>query len=284
MFSIVVCSISPHKAEALKRNIGDTASMPFEMLVFDNRKIGLGICGVYNKMAEKAKYDNLLFIHEDIVFHTHGWDKILAEKLSEKDCGVIGFAGGTSKYPFPYGWGSSRRFIHRNYIQDFSSNKSKHIQEQADEPFTEVITLDGMFLAVRKDVWSECRFDDQTFSGFHSYDTDFTTSVFVAGYKNYVCNQVLIQHQSTGSFSNTWYDSELVYLQKWQNVLPLYISPRHTAKEIYKKESVIEYRSLKRLFNLGVLSRKEAIAEVKKFRKRHPFSLRVLFLVSKLPK
>ena len=191
MFSIIVCSISPHKAEALKRNIGNTASMPFEMLIFDNRQVGMGICAVYNKMAEQAKYNNLLFVHEDIVFHTSGWDRVLADKFAEADCGVIGFAGGTSKYPFPYGWGSSKRFIHRNYIQDFSISESKHIKESADEPFTEVITLDGMFLAARKDVWSKCRFDDKTFSGFHSYDTDFSTSVYVAGFKNYVCNDVM---------------------------------------------------------------------------------------------
>ena len=70
--------------------------MPFEMLIFDNRQVGMGICAVYNKMAEQAKFDNLLFVHEDIVFHTYGWDKVLAEKFAEADCGVIGFAGGVS--------------------------------------------------------------------------------------------------------------------------------------------------------------------------------------------
>ena len=284
MFSIIVCSISPHKAEALKRNIGNTASMPFEMLIFDNRQVGMGICAVYNKMAEQAKYNNLLFVHEDIVFHTYGWDRVLADKFAETDCGVIGFAGGTSKYPFPYGWGSSKRFIHRNYIQDFSINESKHIKESADEPFTEVITLDGMFLAARKDVWSKCRFDDKTFSGFHSYDTDFSTSVYVAGFKNYVCNDVIIEHQSTGSFSKSWYQSELTYLQKWQSVLPLYITPRHTAEEMAEQEQKIEYRTLKRLFKLGILSREEALAAIKEFRKSHPFSIYSLLLISKLPK
>ena len=284
MFSIIVCSISTHKAEALRRNIGDTASMPFEMLIFDNRQVGMGICAVYNKMAEQAKFDNLLFVHEDIVFHTYGWDKVLAEKFAEADCGVIGFAGGTSKYPFPYGWGGSKRFIHRNYIQDFSYNESKYIKESADEPFTEVITLDGMFLAARKDVWSKCRFDDQTFTGFHSYDTDFSTSVHVAGFKNYVCNNVLIEHQSTGSFSKTWYQSELIYLKKWQSVLPLYITPRHTAEEITENTRKMEYRTLRRLVKLGILNREEAVAAVKKFRKSHPFSIYSLYLISKLPK
>ena len=83
MFSIIVCSIDPQKAENLKRNIKDTASMPFEVLIFDNRNVGLGLCAVYNKMAGQAKYDNLLFIHEDIIFHGKGWDAILAEKFTE---------------------------------------------------------------------------------------------------------------------------------------------------------------------------------------------------------
>lgn len=284
MFSIIVCSISPHKAEALKRNIGNTASMPFQMLIFDNRQVGMGICAVYNKMAEQAKYDNLLFVHEDIIFHTYGWDKILAEKLSEADCGVIGFAGGTTKYPLPYGWGSIKGFVHRNYIQDFDNNESRLIKDSSDEPFTEVITLDGMFLSARKDVWSKCRFDEQTFPGFHSYDTDFTTTVFVAGFKNYVCNQVLIEHQSAGSFAQAWYESELVYLKKWESLMPLYISSRHTAEEIAKKQCAMEYCSLRRLFKLGLVSRKEALNELKRFYKRYPLSIRTLRLIPKLPK
>ena len=280
MFSIIVCSIDPQKAENLKRNIEDTASMPFEVLIFDNRNVGLGLCAVYNKMAEQAQYDNLLFIHEDIIFHGKGWDAILAEKFTEPDCGVIGFAGGTAKYPLPYGWHGIMKFVRRNYIQDYSPTRRKIAKSRTSEHYTPVVTLDGMFLGVRKDVWSSVRFDEQTFSAFHSYDTDFTTSVFVAGYKNYVCNRFMIEHMSAGSFSSAWYESELIYLNKWSNHLPLSV-PTISCKQIEKNLCATEAHSLRIKLKAKVLSRSQALEELKKFYKKYPLSLRILKLLPK---
>lgn len=37
----------------------------------------------------------------------------------------------------------------------------------------EVVCIDGIFMATRKSVWHENRFDEVTFSGFHCYDLDF---------------------------------------------------------------------------------------------------------------
>ena len=280
MFSIIVCSIDPQKAENLKKNIESTAEMPFQMLIFDNREVGLGLCAVYNKMAEQAQYENLLFIHEDIIFHARGWDKILSEKFAEADCGVIGFAGGTAKYPLPYGWHGTMKFVERNYIQDYGPTRRKIAKTRTSKHYTPVVALDGMFLGVRKDVWSSVRFDEQTFTAFHSYDTDFTTAVFVAGYKNYVCNRFMIEHMSAGSFSSAWYESELIYLKKWQNHLPLY-TPNISQKMVEKNLCATEAHSLRIKMKAKVLSRKEAREELKNFSKKHPFSPQILKLIPK---
>lgn len=45
------------------------------------------------KVARQARYPYLFFVHEDVKFHSQDWGTVVAEKLAEPSCGVIGFAG-----------------------------------------------------------------------------------------------------------------------------------------------------------------------------------------------
>ena len=82
-FSIIVCSVKPEMAKALSDNIRSTIGVEYEMIIFDNRQAGKGICAVYNECAERAAGEYLLFVHEDVAFHTEGWGRVIGEKLSE---------------------------------------------------------------------------------------------------------------------------------------------------------------------------------------------------------
>lgn len=285
MFSIIVCSIRPEQAAELERNIASTIGVPFEFIAFNNRAAGKGICAVYNECAERAKYDLLCFLHEDVAFHTQNWGKILAEKLSESDCGVIGFAGATAKYPYAYGWQSLRSFTRKNYIRGSLNGGRRSLRRSAGRAdFDKVVTLDGMALCVKRGLWEECRFDSAMLDGFHSYDTDFTTALFSRGYANYVCKCVLIEHFSVGSFSRGWYESVLRYLQKWQGALPLYVEEEHSAKEISRKGAAVEGFALLQLLKNRILSSEEAACQVREFCGKHPLSLYSLKLILKLRK
>lgn len=283
MFSIIVCSINPQNVQTLKQSIEATATMPFEMIVFDNRQSGIGICQVYNQCAERAKYDYLCFVHEDIIFHTQGWDKILATKLSEADCGVIGFAGGTAKYPYLYGWQNISTFCQKHYLRGDGKTTSLRSSKSRGD-FSEVVTLDGMCLCVSKDTWSKHRFDQTTFTGFHSYDTDFTTALFVAGRKNYVCHSAVVEHRSTGSFSTSWLESVKIYLNKWGSHLPLYVTDAHSKSQICRKEAAVEAYAIKKLISNRLITKGEAVDAINNFRRRHPYSLHTLPLLIKLTK
>lgn len=282
MFSIIVCSIDPQNAQALRQSIEATATMPFELLLFDNREEGLGICQVYNQCAERAKYDYLCFVHEDIIFHTRGWDKILADKLSEEGCGAIGFAGGTAKYPYLYGWQNISKFCQKHYLRGAKGKKTSLRTSRSKSEFSEVVTLDGMCLCVSRERWSKHRFDQKTFTGFHSYDTDFTTALFVAGYKNYVCNSVTLEHLSIGSFSKSWLESVKIYLDKWGSQLPLYVTSRHSAKEIERSSAAAEAFAIKKLIRNRLINSDEARSLVANFRRRHPYSIHTIPLLIKL--
>ena len=60
----------------------------------------------------------------------------------------------------------------------FSITRNKSSELKYLNPFKEkrssVATLDGVFLATRKEVWKEIQFDEKLIKGFHGYDLDFT--------------------------------------------------------------------------------------------------------------
>ncbi len=285
MFSIIVCSIRPDQAKALEQNIASTIGVPFEFIAFDNRSDGSGICAVYNKCAAKAKYDMLFFIHEDVCFHTEGWGQELAAKLQEPDCGVIGFAGGTAKLPYPYGWQSIRCFTRKNYVKGAQKGSAASVRRQGSKDgYDMVVTLDGMALCVRKDVWAQNKFDEKLFTGFHSYDTDFTTAVFDAGYKNYVCCTVLIEHFSQGSFSKAWYDSVVLYLEKWQDKLPMYVEGVCSDEQIRKAGRKVEAFAILQLIKNRIVTKEKAQLLIKEYRYSNGFSWDVVKMMYKLLK
>lgn len=64
--------------------------------------------------------------------------------------------------------------------------------------------LDGLFFAVNRQVVQKVRFDEITFDGFHCYDTDFTFSAFLAGFKLAVVTDLPVLHESKGKYDAKW--------------------------------------------------------------------------------
>lgn len=143
-----------------------------------------------------------LFLHEDVQFDTIGWGEKIVRKLSEPDCGTIGFAGSKLRTEGFYGIGLATEGTWRsNYIQHLNGRWYVGTFENPDcSEFSPVVVLDGMCLFVSRKVWSEIRFDEQKFPGFHLYDLDFSTAVFAAGYVNYVCHTAIVEHFSEGFY------------------------------------------------------------------------------------
>lgn len=250
MISVIICSVDAQAAENLRQNIAETIGVPHEVLVFDNRATACGIGKVYNLCARDARYELLCFAHEDIRFDTPDWGPVLAGKLREEDCGVIGFAGSVARTSAPSGWRINRQYTRLHYIQHQRDGKHPKIYNPQGERFSQVITLDGLCLSVRKAVWEEVRFDERTFPGFHAYDMDFTTAVALK-YRNYVCNEVFAEHFSSGAYTPAWIESMQTYREKWQDRLPLYVDPP-SEKQQRRDEIQTQYAFIKLLMQKRV--------------------------------
>ena len=259
MFSFVVCSIHPHRAEALHRNLEATVGVPFELIVKDNRGTGKGICRVYNEAAAEARFDLIGFLHEDIAFRTPNWGPVIAAQLRKPTCGAIGFAGSSVKSRAISGW-AVRPGIRENYAQpDRKHPGVERLFRTATETrdFAPAVCLDGLCLFVRREVWSEVRFDEETFRGFHSYDLDFTTAV-ARRYRNYVCMNVGIVHFSAGAYTRSWVRDSLRYHDKWRDSLPMFAGKPLSPRETERMERRTEGYALRFLLRHALLTRDEA--------------------------
>lgn len=226
MFSIIVCSINPKMLHELEDNIRLTIGCDYEIIAVDNREKCWPIAKVYNYGAERSRYPYLFFVHEDVVFYSSNWGKIIGDKLSEPDCGVIGFVGTKAMLKCYSGWYLRNEWTVSHFCQrDTAMNKAFWNVSNAylDVPFEEVVALDGFGLFVKKQIWVNNPFDEKLLTGFHCYDVDFSLHV-ARKYKNYVCTayEVVVEHVSKGSLNEEWYKSTIeLYQSKWKYLLPM---------------------------------------------------------------
>jgi len=104
MLSIIICSINNDFLNRIKKSIFNSVKVPYEIIVFDNTDSKLPITKTYNLSALKARYDNLVFVHEDVEFLNYGWDKNIIRILQDLRVGIVGIAGSTYLPSVPSGW------------------------------------------------------------------------------------------------------------------------------------------------------------------------------------
>jgi hypothetical protein len=75
--------------------------------------------------------------------------------------------------------------------------------------------LDGVFIAMRRQVWESLRFDAESFDGFHLYDIDFSYRAHLAGFRLAIPLDLLLIHFSTGRYDRTWQRHNRTFMQKF---------------------------------------------------------------------
>ena len=228
MISVIICSVSPENLNRTKKNIEDTVGVEHEIIAIDNKEKQWPIAKAYNFGAGIAKYDYLLFVHEDVLFYTEGWGMIIIRKLTEPDCGVIGFAGSQIKTRAYSGWNSNMiryEISNYRYIDDNSCERPYRKGQFENDGYGRVVDIDGLAMFVRKNVWRKYPFDEKILTGFHCYDIDFSLEL-AKHFKNYVCGVIDVLHLSNGSFDKNWIDSTiLLHEKKWNAFLPMSVIP-----------------------------------------------------------
>lgn len=281
MLSIIISSYQPKYFSALEKNIAETIGVPYEIIKIDNPGI-MGICEAYNKGANKATYNYLLFLHEDVLFHTKNWGKNLQKHLQNKETGIIGLAGSFYVPETPSGWhvGDSKY----NFMYILQNNKQKnnpHLLDTIANKKQKVFAIDGVFLAMRKEVYQQFFFD-KNLKGFHAYDTDISLRI-AKNFENYIIPDILLEHFSEGSADRDWFEANIIVRKKIGSEFPQNYDAELEYKtfvhflETYFKYHKIERKSItetfrflpKRISNIAKFQILKKYYNYIKFRKKY---------------
>lgn len=212
MISIIISSYQPKYYFALEKNIAETVGVPYEIIKIENPG-SFSISEAYNTGASKAQGGNLLFLHEDILFHTRDWGKNLIKHLSNPEVGVVGIAGSNYVPHAPSGWFiKNDKYQFYNFIQNSKEQDAARLLTNLIRTENPAFAVDGVFLAITKSKFKEFGFST-SLKGFHAYDLDF--SLRVAGrYRNIVVGNILLEHFSMGHPAEDWLDATISVRRK----------------------------------------------------------------------
>ena len=226
MITVIVCSVNPALAQQSKENILNTIGVPFEWIGIDNRIDPRGITAVYNEGARRARYDTLVFVHEDVAFQTPNWGKLLLDIFQRHPrVGAVGVAGSSYKSKHLSGWYTGIKELDSCNVTHVDPDKnSEHLffHPNSDCQLERVVVIDGVFMATRKTVWEKVGFDEQNLKGFHFYDIDFSLRASWVT-ELMVTLQIDLLHFTTGGdFGDKWVEQALIWhhLEHIRNRLP----------------------------------------------------------------
>lgn len=240
MISIIICARKNDIPDTLKVNIGQSIGVAYETIVIDNSTNGHTIFSAYNKGVALSKYPILLFMHDDILYHTDAWGQKVVQHFEDAAVGAIGVAG-TPYMPFTPGgwWSTGAGYLY--LLQSAGPGASPKLDNYFPENHTtrNVVALDGVWFCIRKELFNRIRFDESTFKGFHLYDIDISLQVYEAGYKLLCIKDILIHHFSTGALNVHWVNTMQQFNKKWKHKLPLSCLPFSRSEKC-----LMEYRVL----------------------------------------
>jgi len=190
--------------------------------IFDAYKKGLEACGAEDE-------DIVILCHDDLQIQSPK-DEFIAglSKCLDKRVGVIGVAGTTYLSENAVWWDRAawEAGKHSGVVWHPSANTDgtdhKVIMRTEYGPHRQVVVLDGLFLAARKEVWDKVGLDKpEYFTGpWDFYDIHYTSTAHTLGYKNYAV-PIRIIHNSRGELAgrDSWHNNRQAFINN--SKLPL---------------------------------------------------------------
>lgn len=197
--SIVVCSNDSMRFSAMAASYQRAlAGWPHEIVRIDDAR---SLAEGYNRGAAAARAQVLVFCHDDVEILASDFGHRLARRLAE--CDVLGVAGATRAagpaWPFA-GW----PYLHGSVIYPEDAGYRVTVYSRTAPLACGIRVMDGVFLAMRREVALSVGWDEQTCPGFHGYDVDFTLRAAQAGLRLAVATDLGVVHRSYGSFDDRW--------------------------------------------------------------------------------
>ena len=175
---------------------------------------------IYNKAIDFSIKENIQYIvliHDDVILENFSHEKILDNFKTYDVLGVAGTAEVKLQKPALWhlmGGGLGSDKLHGAVAH--LHGKEKFMTSFGPYPHRAIL-LDGVFLAIKREVFKKVRFDEDCPSKFHFYDLDYTMASHKAGFRNGV-SDIYITHESPGlaNFSDEFNEGQEWFLNKWK--------------------------------------------------------------------
>jgi tetratricopeptide (TPR) repeat protein len=200
LVTIVVCSIDDAKharAADLYRRL--YTGLPHEIVVIRDAR---SLAEAYNRAIATSSGDIVVLSHDDIDILADDFAARLQHHLQCFD--VVGVIGATRMDGPAWGWSGHPNL--RGWITHHAPGAREWFVDIVAPCCVDdkIVVLDGVFLAGRRSVFEAVRFDAETFDGFHLYDVDWSYCAAMAGFRVAVAGDLLLVHESRGSFDPEW--------------------------------------------------------------------------------
>lgn len=190
------------------------------------------LSNIYNKGLVDAKYDKIVYLHDDMIIETGNFGKKLLKHFEKSpEYGILGVAGTRSLISGQWWAETSKMMGIVNHKSDGKKWTSKYSANQEDE-IAPAIVLDGVFFAVDR-TKLKTNFDE-SFEGFHFYDIAFCFKNYLEGVKLGVITNIRICHFSIGATNEKWDENKLQFEQLYLDKLPVKVERKFFKSEKLK--------------------------------------------------
>ncbi len=113
----------------------------------------------WNDLAKQGSGDIIVFVHDDIVFHSTAWDSKLLEMFAETDYDILGVVG-CKEYNGGMQFDAGRPHTIGKYISDIDGKGNYRVKVYSSEAEGDTKVFDGCFIAVRREYFEKEQLDE----------------------------------------------------------------------------------------------------------------------------
>jgi hypothetical protein len=223
--TVIICSVDKARFERTQRSLNRALGQDNYQLVCISDATSLS--EAYNRGIGKASGEVLIFCHDDVEIAGAEFRRSLDDALTT--CDIIGVAGAT-KVTGPTWWHAGIDCARGAVVMPSPEHGKPlclSVYGGIGTPISQgVACIDGLFMAVKREVLDRLRFDESTFDGFHLYDLDFSFEAAKAGFHIGVVPKLGLLHHSRGTYDKNWLGYARLFCEKqnlpWE---PTFSSP-----------------------------------------------------------
>lgn len=199
LVSVIVCSIDDERYRMMRQSYERAlAGWAHEFIRIPDAK---SLAEGYARGCAAARGATAIFTHDDVEILPADFMHRLRRRLDE--CDVLGIAG-ASRATGP-GWPfAGRPHLHGCVIYPEREGYNVTVYSQVAPLASGMRVMDGVFLAMPREIALAVGWDAVTCNGFHGYDVDFTLRAAQRGFRLAVACDLGVVHQSWGKFDEAW--------------------------------------------------------------------------------